>query len=34
MFLNHEDIIDIQKRIDELSKPYDGYTDGWGVMVD
>ncbi|MCP1094503.1 ribonuclease E inhibitor RraB [Bacillaceae bacterium OS4b] len=34
MFLNYEDIIDIQKRIDKLSKPYDGYTDGWGVMVD
>lgn len=34
MLLNYEDIIDIQKRLDELSKPYEGYTDGWGVMVD
>ena len=34
MLLNHEDIIDIQKRLDALSKPYDGYSDGWGVMVD
>ena len=34
MLLNHEDIVNIQKQLDELSKPYDGYTDGWGVMVD
>lgn len=34
MLLTYEDIIAIQKRLDELSKPYDGYTDGWGVMVD
>lgn len=33
MLLNYEEIIDIQKRLDELSKPYDGYTDGWGLMV-
>ncbi|KKI91348.1 cytoplasmic protein [Bacillus sp. SA1-12] len=34
MLLIHEDIVNIQKRLDELSKPYGGYTDGWGVMVD
>jgi hypothetical protein len=34
MLLIHEDIVNIQKQLDELSKPYDGYTDGWGVMVD
>lgn len=34
MLLNYEDIIDIQKRLDELSKPHGGYADGWGVMVD
>lgn len=33
MLLNYEEIIDIQKRLDELSKPYDGYTEGWGLMV-
>lgn len=34
MLLNHQDIIDVQKQLDELSKPYGGYSDGWGVMVD
>jgi hypothetical protein len=34
ILLNYQDIIDIQKQLDELSKPYDGYSDGWGVMVD
>ncbi|WP_316569339.1 ribonuclease E inhibitor RraB [Neobacillus sp. YIM B06451] len=34
MLLNHQDIIDIQKRLDELSEPFGGYSDGWGVMVD
>ncbi|MFB5284874.1 ribonuclease E inhibitor RraB [Peribacillus sp. Hz7] len=34
MLLNYDDIIDIQKRLDELSKPYDGYSDGWAVMVE
>lgn len=34
MLLIHEDIVNIQKQLDGLSKPYDGYTDGWGVMVD
>ena len=34
MLLIYEDIVNIQKRLDELSKPYDGYSDGWGVMVD
>lgn len=34
MLLNHKDIVNIQKQLDELSNPYDGSTDGWGVMVD
>lgn len=34
MLLNYEDIIDVQKRLDELSKPHDGFIDGWGVMVE
>ncbi|WP_430000486.1 ribonuclease E inhibitor RraB [Metabacillus fastidiosus] len=34
MILNYDDIIDIQKRLNELSKPYDGYSDGWAVMVE
>jgi hypothetical protein len=34
MLLNYDDIIDIQKLLDELSKPYGGYSDGWGVMVE
>lgn len=33
MLLSYEEIIDIQKRLDELSKPFDGYTEGWGLMV-
>jgi hypothetical protein len=34
MLLKYEAIIDIQKRLDELSKPYGGYSDGWGLMVE
>jgi hypothetical protein len=30
MLLNYEDIIDIQKRLNGLNKPYCGQTDGWG----
>ncbi|MET1180513.1 hypothetical protein ABG775_21480 [Peribacillus simplex] len=26
----YDDIIDIQKRLNGLSKPYGGQTDGWG----
>ncbi|MGD6968588.1 ribonuclease E inhibitor RraB [Rossellomorea vietnamensis] len=34
MLLIHEDIVNVQRRLDELSDPFGGYTDGWGVMVD
>jgi hypothetical protein len=34
MLLVYEDIIDIQKLLDEKSKPHGGYSDGWGVMAD
>ncbi|MBX9955748.1 ribonuclease E inhibitor RraB [Peribacillus simplex] len=30
----NEEIIDIQKRLDGLSIPYGGQTEGWGVMID
>lgn len=33
MFLKYEEIIEIQKQLDKLSKPHDGYTDGWGLKV-
>ncbi|MED4402394.1 ribonuclease E inhibitor RraB [Metabacillus fastidiosus] len=33
MFLNYDEIINIQKRLDELSKPYNGYSDGGAVMI-
>ncbi|ANU28272.1 ribonuclease E inhibitor RraB [Planococcus versutus] len=33
MLLKYKEIVDIQKRLDELSKPHDGYTEGWGLMV-
>jgi arginine/ornithine N-succinyltransferase beta subunit len=32
MLLIHEDIINIQKQLNEACKPYNGYSDGWGVM--
>lgn len=34
MLLVHKDIVNIQKRLDEISQPYDGYSDGWAVMVE
>lgn len=33
MLLKYEEIIAIQKRLDALCKPYGGYTEGWGLMV-
>jgi hypothetical protein len=33
MFLNYQDIVEIQIRFDELGQPFGGYSDGWGVMV-
>ncbi len=32
MMLVYEDIIRIQELLDEISKPYGGYSDGWGVL--
>ncbi|WML49024.1 ribonuclease E inhibitor RraB [Neobacillus sp. PS3-34] len=34
MLLNYSELIKIQKKLDELSKPHGGYSDGWGVFVD
>lgn len=32
MLLTHEGVTDIQKQLNEVSEPYNGYSDGWGVM--
>ncbi|MEH7096503.1 ribonuclease E inhibitor RraB [Neobacillus vireti] len=34
MLLNYNELINIQKKLDDLSKPYGGYSDGWGIFVD
>ncbi|MCM3115496.1 ribonuclease E inhibitor RraB [Neobacillus sp. MER 74] len=34
MLLNHSELIKIQKKLNDLSKPHGGYSDGWGVFVD
>jgi len=34
MLLEYQPIMDMQEKLDELVKPYDAYSDGWGVMVD
>ncbi|WML56058.1 ribonuclease E inhibitor RraB [Neobacillus sp. PS2-9] len=34
MVLNYNQIVKIQKELDNLCKPYGGYSDGWGVFVD
>jgi hypothetical protein len=34
MLLDYNVIISIQKSLDKISKPYGGYSDGWGVMVE
>lgn len=33
MLLTHEGVVDIQKQLDEISEPYEGYSDGWGVLI-
>ncbi|MGE8082035.1 ribonuclease E inhibitor RraB [Peribacillus loiseleuriae] len=33
MLLVYEDIVNIQKQLNDLSEPYEGYIDGWGVMT-
>ncbi|WP_342431129.1 ribonuclease E inhibitor RraB [Neobacillus sp. FSL H8-0543] len=34
MLLNYIELIKIQNKLDNLSKPHGGYSDGWGVFVD
>jgi hypothetical protein len=34
MVLKYNQIIKVQKELDNLSKPIGGYSDGWGVFVD
>lgn len=34
MYLKYESIIEIQQKLNELSKPFGGYSDGWGMMVE
>jgi hypothetical protein len=34
MLLDYNSIIEIQNKLDQLSKPHGGFSDGWGVFVD
>jgi regulator of RNase E activity RraB len=34
MNLDYQKIIDTQNKLDHLSKPHGGYSDGWGVFVE
>jgi hypothetical protein len=34
MLLNYSEIVKMQKKLDEISKPHGGFSDGWGVFVD
>jgi hypothetical protein len=34
MLLNYNELIKIQNKLNDLSKPLGGYSDGWGVFVD
>jgi hypothetical protein len=34
MLLHYSELIKIQNKLDLLSKPHGGYSDGWGVLVD
>jgi hypothetical protein len=34
MLLNYNELIKIQNKLNDLSKPHGGYSDGWGVFVD
>ncbi|PLS16207.1 ribonuclease E inhibitor RraB [Bacillus sp. M6-12] len=34
MMLTHKEIVNIQKRLDDLSKPFNGHSDGWGMLTD
>ena len=33
IMLNYDNIINIQKMIDDIAKPFRGYSDGWGMTV-
>ena len=30
MIATHKNVVEAQSQLDELSKPFDGYSDGWG----
>lgn len=34
MHLKHNEIVAMQKKLDEISKPLGGHADGWGVMTE
>jgi Regulator of ribonuclease activity B len=34
MLLNYNELIQIQNKLNNLSKPHGGYSDGWGVFVE
>ncbi|KIL45032.1 ribonuclease E inhibitor RraB [Jeotgalibacillus soli] len=34
MQLKHGELVAMQKKLDDLCRPYEGQADGWGIMVD
>ncbi|MBO0959967.1 ribonuclease E inhibitor RraB [Neobacillus sp. MM2021_6] len=34
MLLHHNELMNIQKKLNIISKPHGGFSDGWGVFVD
>lgn len=34
MLLEYEPIVEMQEKLNKLVKPFDAYSDGWGVLVD
>lgn len=34
MLLNYNELVKVQKELNNLSKPHGGFSDGWGVFVD
>ncbi|MBT2684665.1 ribonuclease E inhibitor RraB [Bacillus sp. ISL-37] len=34
MLLNHSELKKVQEKLDKISKPYGGHSDGWGVFIE
>jgi regulator of RNase E activity RraB len=34
MYLDYDEIVSFQKELNKLSKPFNGYCDGWGTLVE